>query len=222
MKLILIITICFYTTFSIAKGQWGRLKSIVDLERNSKRDKDYEIVSWYRPGKPMIIAVHGGNIESGSGELAEMVAGRDWSLYHFKGITAPDYDGEILQSGYMHLTSHKFSEPLALEMTKKAPVCLSLHGFPAKKHKVDFCVGGKNEKLRKEIVKELSKKFPRYKSCELCCPPYLGMHDENIVNRCKKFGVQIEMSPKVRRKIMFSSDYFSRDLGQTLRKVMYR
>jgi phage replication-related protein YjqB (UPF0714/DUF867 family) len=216
------LTICIYSVFSASqassKGYWGRFGGITDLERSTKRGKDYEIQSWYRPEKPLVFAIHGGNIESGTGELAQAIAAQGWSLYHFKGITAPDYDHKIKQSGFMHLTSHKFNAPLALEMAQKSKDCLSLHGFSALKHKVDFCVGGANKNLRLKLTQTLRKNFPKYKSCELCCPPYLGRHPKNIVNRCASLGVQVEMSPRVRGRIL-KSELFTQRLAIIMGKI---
>lgn len=218
MNSFFLLTICFYTAFSEAKGLWGSNQSILDIEQRAKRDKDYEIISWFRPKTPLVLAIHGGKIEVGSGELAEAVANKKWSLYHFKAIAAPDFDSKILQSGFLHLTSHKFNEPLLIEMAKKSKYCLSLHGFPAEKTKVDFCVGGGNEELRKKLVSKFNKEFPQLKTCELCCPPYLGLHQSNVVNLCVNKGVQIEMSPKVRKKIVESKS-FKQKLSRTIKQM---
>lgn len=218
MRFLISFMLLLLTFESAFSGYWGRVNNIKELEQSSKREIDYRIVSYFRKNTPLVFAIHGGNIESGTSKLAKAISGNKWSLYSFEGITAPDYDWSQLQSGYMHLTSHKFNEPLALEMAKQSKDCLSVHGYPNTKDEADICIGGKNNFKRSKLYRILSKKFPKLTVCKLCCKPYLGVHKFNIVNRCQKPGVQVELSPKVRRKIL-TSDEFTRTLSRAFRQL---
>ncbi len=199
---IFIITILSCST---SKGLWGRNKSFKDIQKNYKQGEEYEINKSFKKGAPLIIAIHGGRIEEGTSELLHAVAQDNFSYYEFKAKAAPDYNPQILQSGYLHLTSHRFDDPDLIQLANKSNYCLSLHGYPATKAKADFCVGGGNKKLRVKLVSSLTKSFPDLKTCELCCPPYRGLHKNNVVNLCKQKGIQIEMSPRLRRKLKDNS-----------------
>ncbi|MAX65930.1 MAG: poly-gamma-glutamate hydrolase family protein [Bacteriovoracaceae bacterium] len=182
------------------QGLWGTNKSFQDLKAKSQQ---YQINYQNRKSSSLILAIHGGLIEQGTSQLLYAIAKSDYSFYEFKGLVAPDYNSKILQSGYLHLTSHKYDDPKLIELASQTNFCLSLHGFPAKKTQVDFCLGGQNGKLRKKLAKALQREFPQLKTCELCCPPYLGLHQNNVVNLCQSKGVQIELSPNI-RKILIS------------------
>ncbi len=199
------------------KGLWGTNKSFQDLKAKSQQ---YQINYQNRKSSSLILAIHGGLIEQGTSQLLYAIAKSDYSFYEFKGLVAPDYNAKILQSGYLHLTSHKYDDPKLIELASQTNVCLSLHGFPAKKTQVDFCLGGQNDKLRKKLAKALQSEFPQLKTCELCCPPYLGLHQNNVVNLCQNKGVQIELSPKVRNKIINTQtgSQFKRKLANLIRK----
>jgi phage replication-related protein YjqB (UPF0714/DUF867 family) len=94
---------------------------------------------------------------------------------------------------------------------------LSLHGFPGTE--ADFCVGGGNAAARAALVKKLSEEIPEFRSCDICCNPYNGVARKNPVNLCHEKGVQIEMSPAVRRKILSDLSFRTRT-GKVLRSFL--
>jgi phage replication-related protein YjqB (UPF0714/DUF867 family) len=202
------------------QGQWGRNKSFHHLQKNNVEGRDYIIKTRLVPGKPMVMAIHGGRIEVGTSELLQAIVKSDFSYYELEAKSAPDFDESILQSGYMHLTSHRFDDPKLIEMASQSNKCLSLHGYPAKKTEIDFCVGGANEALRKQVVDLLKQNFPNYSTCELCCPPYLGLHKNNVVNKCQDQGAQIEFSPKVRRLIYSQESLGSQPLKEKIAAIL--
>lgn len=217
-NVVIVITyISLLASCSSYTGQWGRHQSFADFQQKNVEGRDYKIRSRHKPGRPMVMAIHGGKIEVGTSELLYSVVEGDYSYYELEAKVAPDYDKSILQSGYLHLTSHKFDDPALLKIARQTKKCLSLHGYPAKKTGVDFCVGGGNEELRKNLVEALEREFPLLSSCELCCPPYLGLHDNNVVNQCLNKGAQIEMSPKV-RALIINRPKFKSKLGKILKK----
>lgn len=195
--LVLILISCSHAQNQQQKGDWGRLKSYDDLVALSQ-SKDYNIYIKHRINEPLVMAIHGGNIERGTSELArEILYHRPISYYILDGIHAPDFNENIAQSGHLHVTAHKFNDPRIIKLAKASPKCLSLHGFPSES--LDICIGGGASSEEKMSLKDsLTKGYPELKICIDCCPPYLGRHKNNVVNLCKRPGLQLEMGPELR------------------------
>jgi phage replication-related protein YjqB (UPF0714/DUF867 family) len=182
-------------------------RDFASLAKHHRRGTDYEIVTRAPSvSSTLVMAIHGGNIEPGTTELAEVVAGKDLGFYSFIGRHR---DVELL-----HITSTRFDEPTLLALLPEAENCLSLHGFWGEE--ADFCVGGANAEERKKYAAEIERVFPEYRTCDACCPPFVGTSEENVVNRCRAPGVQIEMSPLLRDRIV-EDDVFRARLGELLR-----
>ncbi len=195
---LLIIFIC-----SSASAQ--KISSFKELLSQKKEGKDFEIKIRVGSVDTLVMAIHGGSIESGTTELADAIAAEKFSFYSFTGL-ADDYLG-------LHLTSTDFDEPRLSELTQISKNCLSLHGL--KDDEADFCIGGANAAKRKALVGLLSQKFPKWRTCELCCPPNSGTSMKNVVNRCKLPGVQIEMGRSLRLELQTNTAFF-KDLSKIL------
>lgn len=196
------------------KGRWGQWESFEQLREKNKKS-DYRITIKKKKNSPLVMGIHGGMIERGTSELALEIQ-KNWpvSLYLFEGLKAPDYDPLIGQSGHLHLTSHKFNDPNLISLAKKSPFCLSLHGFHRKSPHI--CLGGgASLKVKRELLKELEKGFPKMSFCVDCCPPYLGKNSQNPVNLCEKKGIQLEINPEARFKIL-GNPIFKEKLGRLL------
>jgi phage replication-related protein YjqB (UPF0714/DUF867 family) len=199
-------------------GEDDLFKNFAELSRTYREGVDYEIVSRDLPrgtrGRPFVFAIHGGAIETGTTELANAVAGKEAAFYSFVGKTTEQRP----KADMLHLTATHFDEPRLEKMLPRADQCLSLHGFGGEE--ADFCVGGANVKARRALVLELRKQLPDWRTCEICCPPYLGIAKKNVANRCGKparSGVQIEMSPAARKEIVEDSTFRAR-LAEILRR----
>jgi len=92
-----------------------------DLSAREIEGQDYAIRICLRNGPILVMAPHGGKIEPGTAEIAETIAGNDHSFYTFEGIKA---DG----NGVLHIQSHLFDEPRAIEAVKGAEIVISVHG----------------------------------------------------------------------------------------------
>jgi len=163
-------------------------KSFKDLEEHEVEGQDYQIRMNLRDGPVLVIAPHGGKIEPMTAKIAEAIAGVDYSFYAFEGLKR---DG----NGVLHIESHLFDEPRALEAVGKAEVVITVHGQID--HKEEFVmVGGLNDKLRREIAKQLETSGFQTR------PPkegLMGTDPQNICNRGKlNQGVQLEVSRKIR------------------------
>lgn len=135
-----------------------------------------------------IAAPHGGNIELGTTELARAIAGDEHSFYSFIGLKENNPRD-------LHITSHNFDEPTALEMAGAALATVTIHGFKEKDELV--YLGGRDDNLASVICKSLKDAgFEVKRSAK-----YKGTHPHNICNRnqqCK--GVQLEISSGLRHR----------------------
>lgn len=186
-------------------GSQDHYKSFAELTSANVRGRDYQIEIAKRPSPYLVMSFHGGEIEPGSTELARELAQDRYSFYSFIGIKNNERDAVSFTSSDLHLTSTRFDDPELLGMARDAQFSIALHGFGGTE--ADFCVGGASVTQRKNLVKILSEKFPSLRSCELCCPPYNGTSLKNPVNASREAGVQIEIGPSVRKRILSDSEF---------------
>ena len=171
-------------------------KSFRELANREVEGLDYRIRFEVRDPRVLIMAPHGGRIEPATAEVAEAIAGMEYSFYSFEGLKA---DG----NGVLHMESHLFDEPRALRAVEKADTIITVHG------QVDWeeafvMVGGLDDGLRSEIQRQLEAAGFQTR------PPsegLMGIDPMNICNRGKRGrGVQLEISRKVRDGLRASQD----------------
>lgn len=163
-------------------------RSFGELKSREVEGKDYQIRFHLRDERVLIMAPHGGKIEPTTSEIAEAIAGENYSLYSFEGLKT---DG----NGILHIESHLFDEPRALQAIRKADVVITVHG--QLDHSEGFImVGGLHVDLRSEIRRRLETAgFQTRTPTE----GLQGTDPENICNRGRlKGGVQLEVSRKER------------------------
>jgi phage replication-related protein YjqB (UPF0714/DUF867 family) len=163
-------------------------RSFEEVRNQEVEGKDYQIRFHLRDERVLIMAPHGGKIERTTSEIAEAIAGGNYSLYCFEGMKT---DG----NNVLHIESHLFDEPRALQAVKRADVVITVHGQI--NHKEGFVmVGGLNVSLRSEIRRQLEASGFQTRT-----PPegLQGIDSENICNRGRlKGGIQLEISRKER------------------------
>jgi len=218
---ILILCSLFIVKLSAAQvpvpGAQDHYRDFSSLIKDNVEGVDYSIHTKRTNSNILVMAFHGGFIESGTTELAEEIAGDDFNFYTFKGIKPIEIDERTFTSSALHLTSTRFDDPKLIGMTSDAEECLGVHGFGGEE--ADFCVGGGNLLLRQVMVQVLKTNFPEYVSCELCCNPYNGLAKLNPVNRCKLKGIQVELSPQIRKRIL-RDNVFRKSLANNFREVL--
>ena len=163
-------------------------RSFDELKSQETEGEDYQVRSHRRDGRVLIMAPHGGKIEPMTSEVAEGIAGDDYSFYSFEGLKAEG-------TGALHIESHLFDEPRSLQAVEKADMVVTVHG--QLNHKEAFVmVGGLHVDLRSEIRRQLEAAGFQTR------PPTEGLQGidpGNLCNRGKwKGGVQLEISRKVR------------------------
>ena len=163
-------------------------KNFEELAQQEVEGKDYQIKFRLRDERVLIMAPHGGKIELTTTMIAEAIAGGNYSCYSFEGLKEEG-------NGVLHIESHLFDEPQALQAVKEADVVITVHG--QLNHQEGFVmVGGLHVDLRSEIRRRLEAVGFQTRT-----PPegLQGIDPENICNRGRlKGGIQLEVSRKER------------------------
>jgi phage replication-related protein YjqB (UPF0714/DUF867 family) len=141
-----------------------------------------------RASRVLVMAPHGGWIEPFTSEVARAVAGGEFSLYTFEGIGP-------LGSHRLHLTSHRFDDPLALRATEECDTVLAVHGEQTQEASFAMVGGGWRE-LRDGLGLALEEAGFEVRD------PRPGLRGENPRNICNRgrlgAGAQLEISEGLR------------------------
>jgi phage replication-related protein YjqB (UPF0714/DUF867 family) len=159
-----------------------------------KENKDFRVRIAGRNSSTVIVAPHGGGIEPGTSEIAEMIAGRDLSFSDFAGIKSKG-------NAILHITSTNFDEPRCTALVAAADHVLAVHGEDSEEPMV--YLGGKDFELGAHVREALAKAGFTVK--EHPSPALQGLADRNICNRNRKgAGVQLELSRGLREEFFQS------------------
>lgn len=140
-----------------------------------------------------VIAPHGGKIEPGTSEIARGIAGAEHTFYSFVALR------ETENKRYLHLTSTNFDEPIAVSIVQQSERVIAIHGCKGESAFLEL--GGLDKDLKELIDNKLSKHF-KIREPKDSRP---GERKNNICNRGKNHGVQIEIS-KGLRDSMFAAN----------------
>lgn len=189
-------------------------RSFAELAQDNVEGVDYSLEVKDRQSSILVMAFHGGYVEPGSAELGSEITKDKFNFYAFRALQPGKLHEPSFTYSTLHLTSTRYDEPGLLSMAAESHFCLSLHGFGGQE--ADFCMGGGNGEQRKVLNQRLSQHFPELQSCELCCPPFNGTSKKNPTNQCRNQGIQIEMSPRVRKRLL-SDLQFRAEVANSLR-----
>ena len=165
----------------------------------------------------LIAAPHGGNIESGTTEIALAIShAYSSSYYSFIGKKEPD-------GGDLHLTSHRFDEPIALQMAASHPRLLCIHGILAENGEGAWLIPGGTYRQAHELLKQNLNGIVNLREETPLGKKYPGVHPKNICNRgsCGG-GLQIELSSELRKQLLsnpYFLEAFSRNIADTLKNL---
>ncbi len=180
-----------------AIGMVDKFKSMTELVAQTTEHKDWEIQTTKRKSATLITAIHGGAIERGTTEIAQLISEQgNHSFYTFKGIRNN-------KNNELHVTSRHFDEPKLKQMVYSHHSVVSIHGCMGDLPEV--YVGGRDVELASEIKIELEKMNIIVKPA----PSHIsGMHTDNFVN-CgqKKAGVQLELTVALRKRYFNNHKY---------------
>jgi phage replication-related protein YjqB (UPF0714/DUF867 family) len=166
------------------------------LSRNETSGIDFRILVRRAGAALAIVAPHGGGIEPGTSEIAEAVAGEEFSFYAFEGLKSR-------RNADLHITSTRFDEPMCLTVIAQSEAVVTLHGEDSAGDGEGVFLGGLDDTLgaRFRIALE-ARAFDvrRHPNRQL-----QGLERENLCNRgTSGKGVQLELSQGVRKE-MFQS-----------------
>jgi phage replication-related protein YjqB (UPF0714/DUF867 family) len=162
-----------------------------ELAAAERPGRDYRVRIGGPPGSDaLIIAPHGGLIEAGTSELAELIAGEDHCLFCFEGLKPRDSNRDL------HITSHRFDHPECLALASRANIVLSVHGCLGATR---IHIGGLDTRLADELAGSLhTAGFP----IEPASERYPGRHPLNICNRgLRGKGAQLEITYDLRAAV---------------------
>lgn len=135
-----------------------------------------------------IIAIHGGNIEPGTEEIAKNIAGANLPIY-------------INNSG-KHIESITFDNPEIEKFLMDKDIIVSIHGEKDAENSFAM-IGGLDLYLKSKIESKLKTNF------EIKEPPenLNGNNPDNICNKGKSGkGIQIEISRKLRNELLENTE----------------
>ena len=179
------------------------------LQLYEQEGEDYQInvsLNWHQV---LIIAPHGGKIESYTSQITQWIAAEDFAWYFFEGLND-------LHNRRLHITSHNFDEPTVLQALHEAHTVMTIHGL---KNSIDefLMVGGLDTTFGSELrVKLQHQGFIVRESKQR----YSGIRATNICNRgWSGKGVQLEISFALRKRIIEDAKCRIRFIG-TVRSVI--
>lgn len=171
-----------------------KYRTYEQLRQNETEDRDYTILYRDLSSEIVIMAPHGGGIEPGTIDVADALAGCEYTFYGFKALKKEG-------NSDLHINSNAFDEPTALNAVHQADIVVSIHG--AKDRTGIVYVGGTNDELKQLIMQALQ--AAGFNAVISGKPGLRGVNPENICNRCKTGrGVQLELSRGL-REILFDN-----------------
>jgi phage replication-related protein YjqB (UPF0714/DUF867 family) len=162
-------------------------KSFEELKNFEKINTDYKIAISDLGSPTTIIAPHGGKIEPKTSVIAAGIARDQFNYYCFEGLKAAG-------NRCLHLTSHNFDEPQALELLARSQTVVAVHACTDEQAVV--YPGGRDEELMGAIEKELKAAGISVANQHI---KYQGINPDNICNRgASGRGAQLEISRGLR------------------------
>lgn len=172
-----------------------RYRNFSDLAANERLGIDYRIRVEDRGTPLVILAPHGGWIEPVTSEVAEAIAGTDLSFYAFESLKNGAH-------GDFHITSHRFDEPIAVDLVGRSRTAVAIHGRRNDGRETVW-LGGRAITLRDAIGDSLRDAGFEAEPNEMLP----GLDKANICNRtlCGQ-GVQLELPLSLRRRLASDVD----------------
>ena len=163
-----------------------KYQSFVELARNAPSDRWRVVAREVVDSNVLVIAPHGGAIEIGTSELASAIAGEQHNLYCFEGLRQFTFHE-------LHVTSHRFDDPLALRLAARSAIVVGIHGC---KGRDAIFVGGRDRALARLLNDSLLEAgFPSQAENH----SFPALHPNNICNRSSRgIGVQLEFTLDLR------------------------
>jgi phage replication-related protein YjqB (UPF0714/DUF867 family) len=171
-----------------------KYRHFAELDKHERSGLDYRVRFRRCTSTTLIIAPHGGAIEPGTSEIAEAIAGKEFSFYAFEGIK----DGN---NSELHITSTRFDETTAVDLISASAKAIAIHGENSREE-IAY-LGGLDLPTLHEI--ETSLRGRGFTAETHSNASLQGRHPLNICNRTtNRCGVQLELSRGLRRSFFRS------------------
>ncbi|AKM78462.1 MAG: hypothetical protein UX49_C0009G0031 [Candidatus Wolfebacteria bacterium GW2011_GWC2_46_275] len=162
--------------------------TFANLAAHMQEGVDFRITAQKKNESILIMAIHGGNIEPFTTEIATAIAGNEYGLYLFEGVRAHN-------NKELHIGSMYFDEPRAQDMALGAETIVSVHGHRNTEHEF-VMIGGLNRGLAERIARNIG-------DIDIEVRPFEEIfHPGDARNICNRGllggGVEIEISRKLR------------------------
>jgi phage replication-related protein YjqB (UPF0714/DUF867 family) len=165
--------------------------SFKDLYDHEVEGIDYRIHCRAGSTGIALLCIHGGDIEPGTSEIADGIAGGDHTFYALEGMKCSG-------NKTLHITSTAFDEPWSIEIICHSEIILSVHGCSEMEETV--YLGGLDQVLKENIAKKLAENG--FEAIVDSNSRFRGTDLRNICNLCGRgMGVQIEVSRSLRRRM---------------------
>ena len=200
--------------------QSNQCESALASSHHCQQGRDYTITTTRRDPKAdvVVLSIHGGKIELHTSEISQALAQQyKWNRYDFAGHgTAQCLDGGN-NFDILHITSSRFDEPEALELVKRHPKAVSIHGYGSQRDYPEgtICVGGKNANQVSAFISFIENNEHNFTEYLLnpidatqansgdMCKGLSGICSTNIVNRTiTEMGLQLELGKKMRQDLV--------------------
>ncbi len=186
--------------------------TFAELSRHEIEGIDYRIRVIDRSSRIVVVAPHGGKIESGTSEVAASIAAEKFSFYCFEGLKRQ-------QNVRLHITSDRFDEPRGLRLVEASEIAIGVHGRRDSGSGQAVWLGGRNERLRDAIGKALERAGFRTQA-QTEGDALSGRCKTNICNRGRNAaGVQLEL-PKSLREVLAKNAACRLAFGTAVRDVI--
>jgi phage replication-related protein YjqB (UPF0714/DUF867 family) len=179
----------------------GKYGCYAELECSETKGCDFRIHTRAGDSGIALMAIHGGEIEPGTLEIAGTAAGDEHTFYAFEGTK----EG---RNSDLHLRSEAFDEPVGVSVAQGADVVVTIHGCEEDFEVIYF--GGLHENLKWRIQREFN--LRGFYVPARVRPGLAGTNPFNICNRGRSgMGVQIEISRGLRRRMFSGLDRKGRE-----------
>jgi len=154
----------------------------------------------------IVMAIHGGGIETGTSEIALATAGLHPAtlMPSADGLGLHDFwlfEGLLpKENGRLHVTASNYNDPIATELVQNARRCISLHGCTDRQANGRIQLGGLDFELRDIVLEELT---AAHIDAEIADNRMLdGSQPDNIANKTRIGGcAQLEMGTSFRSNL---------------------
>jgi phage replication-related protein YjqB (UPF0714/DUF867 family) len=162
------------------------------LQAAEREGVDYRIHTRRGRSGIAVMALHGGDIEPGTSEVAAALATPLHSLYLFEGLKSR-------RNRQLHLASTRFDEPRALQLAQDSDLVVTIHGCSEKDALV--LLGGLHTPVVCRIRDTLSSAGFRVDTRS----GLQGLHPQNLCNIGRSGGgAQLELSSGLRRAMFLN------------------